>query len=290
MIQCENVTLRYKNQTALDNVSFTLKENTICGVLGRNGAGKTSLLSLIAAYNHPTRGTVRVCGKEPYENPKIMPQVALIYDKNEDSNALRVRDILKLSALFRPNWDESYARALIKRFELPMKKPMMSLSHGQKAAVHTVIGLASRTPVTIYDEAYLGMDAALRKLFIGEVLDDYMRNPRTVLFSTHYIDEMDKLFGEAVILDKGRVVAHEECDALRQKGTVVTGDAAAVDKLVQGREVLSERSLGSQKEVVVFGALTDAEHAAAKQARLALSSPSLQDLFINMTGGLDREE
>lgn len=241
MIECKNVTLRYeKKVVALDNISFTLKENTICGVLGRNGAGKTSLLRLLAAYAQPTEGEVQVLGENPYENPRIVPQVVLISDKNEENNGFSVRDMLKFYATFRPNWDEAYAQTLVRCFELPLKKAMSSLSHGQRAAVHVVVGLASRCPVTIYDEAYLGMDAAFRKMFVREILDDYMRSPRTVLFSTHYINEMSKLFDEVLILDKGKIVLHENGDTLR------------------------ERLMESQ-------------------------SASLQDLFIELTGGVSNE-
>jgi ABC-2 type transport system ATP-binding protein len=291
MIRCENVTLRYnKKQTALDSIDFTLKENAICGVLGRNGAGKTSLLALLAAYRRPSAGTVRVCGEDPYESPRVMPRVAFIFDRNDEYNSFCVRDMLKMSATFRPDWDEDYARTLVKRFDLPLKKAVSGLSHGQRAAVRVVIGLAGRAPVTIYDEAYIGMDAAYRKLFVSELLEDYMRRPRTILFSTHYIDEMDRLFGEALILDKGRVVAHEDCDVLRQNGVTVTGDIAAVDAFAAGRRALSERRLGTQKEIVLFGALTEAERGAAARSGLTLSAPSLQDLFIHMTGGTEDEE
>ncbi|MDR1530740.1 MAG: ABC transporter ATP-binding protein [Clostridiales bacterium] len=240
MIECKNVTLRYKNQLALDGVSFTLKENTICGVLGRNGAGKTSLLALLAAYRRPTSGEVRVFGEDPYENPAIMPKIAFIADKNEENNGFTVRDTLKLAAAFRPHWDEIYAQKLVKRFELPLKKTMENLSHGQRAAVRAVVGLSSRCEVTIYDEAYLGMDAAFRKRFVSEILDDFTQNPRTVLFSTHYINDMSNLFGEVLILDKGKIAVFDNCDVLRQK-------------------------------------------------RLDSESPTLQDLFIELTGGINSE-
>jgi ABC-2 type transport system ATP-binding protein len=283
MIQFENVTLRYKKQTALDNISFTLKKDAVCGVLGRNGAGKTSMLALIAAYRRPSAGTVRAFGENPYENPRVIPQISFVFDKNEENNGLPAGEILNIHAAFRPNWDKEYARKLIDRFDIQLKKPMSGLSRGQQAAVRAVAGLASRAPISIYDEAYLGMDAAYRKLFVSELLEDYAQNPRAILFSTHYIDEMGGLFDEAIILDNGRVIAHENCDALRQKGVAVIGPAAAADDFTRGRDVLSERSLGAQKERVLFGALTEAERAAAERAGLTLQNLSLQDLFIYMT-------
>ena len=293
--------MRYKKLTALDNVGFTLKENVICGVLGRNGAGKTTLLSLLAAFRRPTAGTIRVLGENPYENPRVMPQIAFIYDKSKENSvksgivfkyAFDVKDILRQHACFRPNWDNFYAQRLCKRFDIPLTKDLRSLSRGQQAAIRVIIGLAGRAPVTIFDEAHLGMDAVYRKLFISEILDDYMQHPRMILFSTHHIDEVDKLFSEVIILDNGRIAAHEDCDSLRQKGVVVTGNIADVDFFTQGRQTLFERSLGTQKEKVLFGALTETERAAAEGAGLVLSAPSLQDLFIYMTekGGRNYED
>ncbi|MDR0858361.1 MAG: ABC transporter ATP-binding protein [Oscillospiraceae bacterium] len=289
MIVCENVTLRYNKHIALQNVSFTVKENTICGLLGRNGAGKTSLLSLLAAYRQPTEGNIRVFGETPYENAAVMPKIAFVYGKSEEGNTLKVREVMELTAAFRPNWDADYASLLAKRFELPLKKSVQSLSHGQKAALHVAAGLAARTPLTIYDEAYLGMDAAYRKMFISEILEDYMQNPRTILFSTHYIDEMDSVFSEAIILDKGRLIAHEDCDVLRQKGVTVSGEITAVDTFSAGHEILSARTLGNQKEAVLFGAFSARERSAAASAGLTLSTPPLQDLFIHMTDKGDYE-
>jgi ABC-2 type transport system ATP-binding protein len=194
MIECKNVSMRFKRQKALDSVSFALKENSICGVLGRNGAGKTSLLRLIAAYVRPTDGEVSVFGENPYENPRVVQKVALIADRSEENNSFSVKETFKLTAAFRPKWDESYAQRLSSRFEIQKKKAMSSLSHGQRAAVHAIVGLASRCEITIYDEAYLGMDAAFRKMFISELLDDYIAHPRLILFTTHYINEMSGIF------------------------------------------------------------------------------------------------
>jgi ABC-2 type transport system ATP-binding protein len=282
-IQCEDLSVSFKKQRALDKVSFTLEENTICGILGRNGAGKTTLLSLLAAYRHPGAGQIRIWGEEPYENPRIMPRVSLAFNKNEENNTLRVGDYLAVFARFRPNWDRGYAKALLGAFDLPEKKAMSSLNQGGRAAVHALIGLASRTPLTIYDEVYLGLDAAYRKLLLHEILEDYMRFPRTILFSTHYIGEMESLFGEVLILDQGRLLLHEDCDTLRQRGITLSGEAGAVDRFLQGRGTLSLRGLGSQKEAVIFGALSEAEKAEAARAGLTLSRPPLQELFIHLT-------
>jgi ABC-2 type transport system ATP-binding protein len=121
-------------------------------------------------------------------------------------------------------------------------------------------------------------------MFIGEILSDYMRFPRTILFSTHYIGEMDSLFSEAIILDRGRLILHEDCDALRERGLTVTGEIAAVNAFAEGRDVLSARTLGGQKEAVLHGAVSEGERSAAEGLGLTFSALPLQDLFIHMTG------
>lgn len=284
MINFENVSLNYGNTLALNNVSLKLPEQGICGVLGRNGAGKTSLLSLLCAYRRPTSGKITIFGENPYENRNIMPRIALIHeDQSGIENDFKIKDLFKIAATLRPNWDATYAEKLIKLFEIPVKKTIGSLSHGMRSAVHVIIGLAGQTPITIYDEAYLGMDAAMRKLFISELLSDYMQRPKLILFSTHFLNEMEGLFSEAIIIDKGQVIAHDDCDNLRSKGTAVTGFSEVVDRFANGREILSQRALGRQKEVVLFGELSENERLAAEKEGLELSHPSLQDLFIYMT-------
>ena len=223
-VQLEEVSLRYKrnDNPALDNVCLSVPQNSICGLLGRNAAGKTTLLSLIAAYQRPTSGTVKVFNQDPYENPEIAPQVAFIFqDNNKDSytNSLKVFQYLEMGRRLRAQWDDATADHLLGRFELPENKTLGKLSQGQRAVVRCIYGIASHAPLTIFDEAYLGMDAVSRRIFIDELLDSYCKHPRTILFSTHYVEEMERLFSELVIIDKARLLVHEDADTLRAQGT-----------------------------------------------------------------------
>lgn len=288
MIELQNVTLRFGRQEALRDLSFTLKENTICGVWGRNGAGKTSLLSLLASYRRPTSGNVRLWGENPYENRKIMQDVALVYDRAGTDDGQRVKDWLALARL-RPDWDEKTARRLLDLFGVPVKKSVSKLSHGMRSALWVSIGIASRAPLTIYDEAYLGMDAANRSLFLRELLADYARAPRTILFSTHYITEAEKALEKVLVLDGGRLLALEDCDALRRKAVTLCGAPTAAEAFASGRRVLSERAFGGQKEFVLLCELSEAERSEAARLGLSVSQTPLQDMFICMTGGFHDE-
>ncbi|MDR0596815.1 MAG: ABC transporter ATP-binding protein [Clostridiales Family XIII bacterium] len=286
-IRCEGVRLRYpwQKKSALEDVSFTLMPNTICGLLGRNAAGKTSLMSLLAAYRKPTAGSIEVFGENPYENPNVAPKVAFVYSNNDEYYlGMKVKNVLKHAAALRPNWDGDYALSLIERFKLPMKKSVRSLSLGQRAAFSSAIGLASRTPLTIFDEAYLGMDAVYRRFLADSILADFMAHPRTILFSTHYISEWEGLFSEAAIIDEGRIIAHGDCDELKAMGMLVAGEASAVDRMTAGKELRQSRALGTQKEVFVLGGISPDERAAAESQGLTIERPTLQSLFIALTG------
>jgi ABC-2 type transport system ATP-binding protein len=286
VIRCEGVRLRYPRQKkeALAGVSFQLKANTICGLLGRNAAGKTSLLSLLTAFRRPTGGRVTVFGEDPWENPRVAPRVAFVYiTQDAYFISIKVKEALKAAATFRENWDGDFARHLVELFKIPEKKYVSSLSQGQHAALCCTIGLASRAPLTIFDEAYSGMDAVYRRIFADVMLSDFMEHPRTILFSTHYISEWDKVFSDSVVIDEGRVIAAGECDVLRDMGLHITGAADAVGKFSVGKKILQSRSLGNQKEALMFGDFSSQEYAEAEAHGLTVKRPSLQDLFVGLT-------
>ncbi|MDR1185008.1 MAG: ABC transporter ATP-binding protein [Coriobacteriales bacterium] len=225
-IECTDLRLRYPRQhsEALAGISLAVPRGAICGLFGRNGAGKTSLMALLAGLRRPSGGSVRVFGGDPWENARIAPQVAFVFSKNNPDaviNTINAQNLLKMGALFRPNWDADFAAHLFKRFDVPLKKAAGKMSQGQAAALRCAIGLASRAPLTIFDEAYLGMDAVYRKIFVDELLADYLAHPRTILFSTHYIAEMERLFSEAIVIDAGQVLIHDDADILREQGTTL---------------------------------------------------------------------
>lgn len=282
-IEVNQLGQRYGSFSALHNISFKLEGGKIYGLLGRNGSGKTSLLSIIASYRQQSGGEITIDGEAPFENARIMEQVCFIQESGHMPDTLYVRDVLKLSASCWPNWDANYADRLIRHYELPIKKRISTLSRGMKSALGVTIGLASRAPVTIFDEAYLGMDAPSRYTFYEELLNDYMETPRTFILSTHLIEEVGNLFEEVLILDKGRLIMHEETDTLRARGSSITGPSESVDRFVKGLTVLGEQKLGKTKSVTVFGELTDVKRKQALAAGLELGPVSLQDLFVHLT-------
>lgn len=143
-IEVNQLGQRYGSFSALHNISFKLEGGKIYGLLGRNGSGKTSLLSIIASYRQQSDGEITIDGEAPFENARIMEQVCFIQESGHMPDTLYVRDVLKLSASCWPNWDANYADRLIRHYELPIKKRISTLSRGMKSALGVTIGLASR--------------------------------------------------------------------------------------------------------------------------------------------------
>jgi ABC-type transport system involved in cytochrome c biogenesis ATPase subunit len=165
-IEAVGLQLRYRDVTALDDLSFTLPGGRIYGLLGRNRSGKTSLLSVLAGFRKASGGTVLIDGQPVFENPRITRQVCLIREAGDTGDRdERVGEALYTASRLRPGWDGDYADALVDRFEVPRRKKLGELSLGQRSTLGMIFGLAARTPVTLFDESHLGMDAPSRAAF-----------------------------------------------------------------------------------------------------------------------------
>jgi ABC-2 type transport system ATP-binding protein len=239
---------------------------------------------VLAGFRRPSGGSVRIDGQPVFENPRITRQMCLIRETGDTGDRDdRVRYALWTAARLRPGWDADYADALVDRFQIPRQKKLRELSLGQQSALGMTFGLATRAPVTLFDESHLGMDAPSRATFSDELLADFMAHPRTIVISTHLIDELSPLFEQVVIVDQGRLVLQDETEALRARGADVTGPAEAVDRFVAGRTVLRERQLGRTKSAMVYGGLDEQHRRQARDAGLDLGPVALQDLFVHLT-------
>lgn len=282
-VDVQGLTVRYGDVTAVDDMSFSLQGNKIYGLLGRNGSGKTSLMSALAGYRRPV-GSVRLDGAPVFENAAALRQVCLVrHSADAADKGDKVSHVLEYGAAWRDTWDNGYALELAELFGIPLGTKVGELSLGRRSALGVVIGLASRSPLTMLDESHLGMDTPTRYAFYDTLLHDFMEHPRTIIISTHLIEELSSLLEEVLIIDAGRLVLQEEADVLRSRGTEVTGNASDVDEFTAGLTVLGSRSLGRTKAAMVYGALDDDQLVRARRLGLELGPIALQDLFVHLT-------
>lgn len=283
VIEVKGLSKVYKDTTAVDNVSFNIEANKIYGLLGRNGAGKTTIMHMITAQIFASRGEIRVFGEHPYENQKVIQQVCFIKEGQKYPDFITVRDVMEIAASVYPNWDAEYARELIEIFRLPMKRLVKRLSRGMLSSVGIIVGLASRAPITIFDEPYLGLDAVARELFYDQLIEDYTDHPRTIILSTHLIDEVSRLLEHIIVIDGGKILLDTDTDELRGRTYNVIGHQSAVDSFVQGRQVIHREVLGSTVSATVMGTSEVSIKEEAQQAGLETTPVSLQQFIVHVT-------
>ncbi len=283
VIQVRNLTKRYKDTLALDGVSFDIEPDTIYGLLGRNGAGKTTAMSILTAQNFATSGEVRVFDEDPYENARVLSRMCFVRESQKYPDDATPRHAFASARLFFPRWDQDLADELTREFQLPLKRTIKKLSRGQLSAVGVIIGLASRAEITFFDEPYLGLDAVARQIFYDRLLEDYAEHPRTILLSSHLIDEVSNLLERVLVIDAGRIIMDESAEDARALATNVVGDAAAVERAIHGREVIHRESLGRVASVTFLGRLDPSERAGLAAAGLELAPVSLQQLIVRLT-------
>lgn len=274
---------RFGDVDALTDVTFGIERDRIHGLLGRNGAGKTTIMSILTGQSVQSAGEVSVLGGTPFENARVLRGVSFIKESQTYPEDLRVGHVLAAAGHLMERWDADFAGLLLDDFQLPVRRKVKKLSRGMKSALGVTIGLASRAPLTLFDEPYLGLDAVARQLFYDRLLADYAEHPRTIVLSTHLIDEVANLLERVVLVDKGRIILDDDADTLRARAVIVAGPTAAVEEFVANGTVLHRESLGSQTRATVEITADEGARARLIDAGGTLEPASLQELVIRTT-------
>lgn len=294
-IECKGVTKTFKDtdkidskkfeyecKVALDNMDLGIKKNSITALLGRNGAGKTTLLNCLCTKYIQDSGEIKVLGENPYENDKILKNICFMSDSVASFELKKVKDILKFAAMFYDNWNYELEGKLIDFFEIDIKQLYSSLSKGQKTVIGIIIGLCSRCEVVLLDEIYSGLDAVARNNFYKILMEEFEKNPRTFVLSTHLIEEMTSLFTDVVIMDKGKVILSEEMEVIHEKSFKCVGRSDA-EKILSDKNVVAKKEMGTITEFSVYDNFTQQELVQLKENGFTISALSLQELFIALT-------
>ena len=284
IIEVQALTKQYRGIRAVDGVSFTVEQDGIYGLLGRNGAGKTTLMQLITGQAFKTAGKIDIYGENPLEHSAVLEQIVFIRESQRYPENFKVRHVMRAAAVLYKNWDANLASDLLKDFRLPTDRQMGKLSRGQASAVGVVVGIASRAPITIFDEPYLGMDAVARTLFYDRLLTDYAERPRTIILSTHLIDEVADLLDHVLVIDQGRIILDSGTEELRGSASAIEGPSSLVKEFFTDCKVLESQDIGSYTRAVVSN-LSASAVASATQQGLIVNPVSLQQLIVSQTSG-----
>lgn len=274
---------------AVSDASFDVHEHSICGLLGRNGAGKTTLMHLVTGQDFHTSGHVELFGQTPHENAAVLARTCFIKESQTYPDGFKGKHALRAAAAIFPHWDAALAAELVEEFAVPLGRKMKRMSRGQQSAIGVIIGIASRAELTVFDEPYAGLDAVARHIFYDRLLKDYGEHPRTILMSTHLIDEVADMLDHVIVIDEGRIIIDSPSDDLRGAAVTVAGKHGAVTELVEGLEVISWDSLGGLASATVAG-LTQSKRDDARRLGVEIGPVTLQQLIIGRTRGTVRTE
>jgi ABC-2 type transport system ATP-binding protein len=283
LIEFRQVTKEYGPVKALDNASLVLEPLKIYGLLGRNGAGKTTMLNILTNKIFPTSGEILFNNESVIENDRVQSQMFYMTEMKLYPSGMRISQVFRWTREFYPQFDMEYAQVLAHKFALNLRKQVKTLSTGYSSIMKLILAMASNAPVIIFDEPVLGLDANHRDLFYHELMARYNEHPQTIIISTHLIDEIADVLEEAIIIKDGRLVLHQPVEQLLQSAYTVSGADAKVDQFIKNRKVIHQETLGRLKSAAVYEQLNSQIRRDAEALGLDISGAPLQKLFIYLT-------
>jgi ABC-2 type transport system ATP-binding protein len=223
VVEVDGLSRRFGATLALDDLSLRVPRGAVFGVVGANGAGKTTLIRHLLGLLRPQAGTVRVFGRDPIVDPVgVLGRIGYVAEDNDLPPWMRVHELMRYVRAFYPCWDDAYAQELRALFAIDPAARVRELSRGQKARTGLLVALAYRPELLILDEPSTGLDPLARRDILAAVLRTAAQEGRTVLFSSHLLDEVERVSDHIAVLDKGRIVVAGPLDEVRAAHWVLT--------------------------------------------------------------------
>ncbi len=221
VIQLDCLSRRFGRKTVLDDVTLRLPSGKVYGLVGANGAGKTTIIRHVLGLLRAERGTVRVFGMDPVAEPvAVLSRVGYLSEENDLPAWMRVGELIRYTRAFFPAWDDSYAEELRGAFGLDPSARIRDLSRGQKARAGLVAALAHRPELLVLDEPSSGLDPIVRRDILGAVLRTTAHEGRTVLFSSHLLDEVEEVADHVIMISEGRILLSAPLTDIRESHRV----------------------------------------------------------------------
>lgn len=208
VIEVNNLTKIFKTQMAVDHINFKIEKGTVAGFLGPNGAGKSTTIKMLLGLLTPSLGTAALFGNSSEKLPAdIWTKIGYVSEDKNMYDWMKVKEIISFGASFYQNWDKGYANELLKKLELPPHKKVKELSKGMKAKVTLLLALSFHPELLILDDPVSGLDPIVRHDFLEQIIELLQKEGRTVLFSSHILDEVERIADQILIINKGKMIS-----------------------------------------------------------------------------------
>jgi len=284
IIAIERLTRHFDKKVALRDVSLSIPRGGVFGLIGGNGAGKTTLLRHILGMLRAQTGSVRVFGLDPVANPVgVLGKTGYMSEDRNLPNWMKVHELMRYSAAFYPAWDDRYAEELRETFDLDPKTRVRDLSRGQRARAGLLVALAHRPELLVLDEPSSGLDPVVRRDILGAIVRTIGEEGRTVLFSSHLLDEVERVADRVAIIHEGQIMLAASMDEIKDSHRRLTlrfeKPMAQAPKFVGA---LSSDGQGYEWTYVCNGETDQLRHAAKSLGATVVSDAalSLDEIFV----------
>ncbi len=283
-IEIRGLTRRFRTKVALDNVSLSVPQGCVFGLVGENGAGKTTLIKHVMGLLKAQSGSVGVFGVDPVKDPEgALSQIGYLSEDRDMPGWMRVEEIMRYTEGFYPNWDRGFADGLCRTFELDPSQRIKTLSMGQTVKTGLLIALADRPKLLVLDEPSSGLDPLVRQHILGAVMRTIADEGRTVLFSSHLLDEVERVCDRVAIISGGRIVLCDSLDTVRKdhyRFALVFEESLSHTPAIEG--ALSCEGNGKEWVVVAAGDLQMVKsNIQSLNARIVEEAPAtMEEIFV----------
>ncbi len=290
-VEFDRVTKSYGGPAVIKELYWKIPKGVSYGLIGRNGAGKSTLLRLIMGMLRPTSGTVRVMGGDPIrEAETVKRHVGYLGEDDIFPASLRPVDLIGFFSSCYPTWDHDFAGALIERFKLPIRRNLSSLSKGQQRQAGLICAVAHRPKLLVLDEPGGGLDPVVRRAFLEEIVELLSREDTTVIFSSHHLDEVERIATRVGILHRRNLVLEEDIDRLREHSCRVAARLPSTsEREIRSRlpECTGVRQRGDEWVITLLATQSEAPERIARMLGGEVTESrgvTLEELFVELAG------
>ena len=279
---------RFGTKTALEQVTLSVERGSVLGLVGENGAGKTTLIKHLLGTLKAQAGSVRVFGLDPVADPVgVLSKVGYLSERRDLPGWMRVDEFLRYTQAFYPKWDEQYAERLLKQFQLDPSQKLGTQSQGQQAKTGLLTALAYRPELLLLDEPSSGLDPVVRRDILEAIIRTVADEGRTVFFSSHLLEEVDRVADDLAMIDNGRIVLAGALNEVKENHhRLVLRFDSPQSSAPKVAGILSLTGGGQEWTAICNGKLEEVVAAAARAGGrvVAEGSPSLDEIFVAWAG------
>ena len=295
-IQIDGLGVRYGRTSILEGISLNVEPGSVQALLGRNSAGKSSLVRCLLGHQKPQSGSVHLLGRDVWKHRvELMQTIGVVPETGDAPPNMNARQLSRFCSKLYPTWDEATLVERLERFEVPLKVPFGKLSKGQKGQVHLALALAHSPELLVLDDPTLGLDVVARKSVFEELVVELADRGTTVFLTSHDLPGIEAIASHVAFLRGGRLILDEEIEGLKQRfRRLVFGPATEEEarRLTADLGPLAVESRGRDTEVLVenFDEEAFAELREAPEVKRAEALPvSLEDALIAVAENAGRE-